>query len=173
LLSWFQSFFAEWTPANWISFATAVLSLFVAALNTRSANNRERLKNRREEFHRRVATPIEVALDDFRSAIDDLDDLRSVKPIELTHIEPIEKKIKGAQRKLSRALRVAAASGLCTSESWDLGSDEYDRCILAMEMLRASEPPARPSMIPHAIEPLEALEKLVRDQIHTELRKYT
>jgi hypothetical protein len=171
----FTPLFSNWTPANWIAFGTAICSLLLGYYNNRSAASRERLKNRREEFHRRVAMPIEQALDQFVSVIDDLHDLLGTElTLDFSLADPIERRARIAQRRLSRALRFAADSRLCSADGWDIGGEEYDEFVLRIDEARRSPTDdQRKGAIQSAVNALERHDILMRDKIRRELAHYT
>jgi hypothetical protein len=174
-LEFISPYLTGWTPANWIAFGTACCSLVLGVYNNRSTASRERLKNKREEFHRRVAVPIEQALDQFDSVIDDLHDLLGALTIfDVAAIEPIERRVKASQRKLSRGLRFAANSALCGTDGWNIGGPEYDEFVLGIENARVAQiEQDRRAAIEIAIGALERHNELIREKIRSELAHYT
>lgn len=164
--------FSGWTAANWIAFIAASISLTLGIYNNIAAANRERTKNEREEFHRRVATPLESLLSAFEDIQDQVLDLASEQDLNST-LEEIEQKAKAAQRKLSRGLRSASASRLCKTNDWaDLGSDAYDIFIEHLEFMRQAQI-AQPNHVDEAGAALERIAREVRDKIEAELIRYT
>jgi hypothetical protein len=172
IIEYLYPFVSGWTPANWIAFGTACASFALSIQNNRSAKKREREKNKREEFHRRAALPIETALEQFRTVIDELHDVHSSSG-KVADMDAVLRRSKVAQRKLSRELRYAASSSLCTSDGWNIGEAEYDRFIETLEVLRDAPDNQYASTLQDAIQALEDHDKVVREKITQELAQYT
>ncbi|HZS62885.1 MAG TPA: hypothetical protein VFA53_00070 [Xanthobacteraceae bacterium] len=175
LFSYVAPLFTNWTPANWIAFGTGAASFGLGIRNSRKAAKGERQKNKREEFHRRVATPIELALSQFGSINDDLYDLRDGSSLaDATAIDAIEKRSKRAQRKLSKELRWAANSNLCGIVGWDIGAAEYDELIEHLDGMRNAQTFAEQAQeIDGALSALDRHDRLIREKIRSELAEYT
>jgi hypothetical protein len=173
LPAWLTGMFSDWSAANWIAVSAAALSLLVAGYNNRSATKRERAKNRREDFHRRVAEPIERALEAFGDVCEELHTLGLSDKVGREAFDEIQTMAGKAQRKLSAGLRRASQSVLCSSGGWgSLGADEYDTFVVALDRLRSVEELDRRPTVQQAIEALDAQDSLVRSRIEVELTAY-
>lgn len=161
-----------WNPANTLALLASFVALCLGIYNNVAAQRRERFKNEREEFHRRVATQIEGALSDFDAVLDLVQDLAPSQNL-VNAIDAIEKKSQTAQRKLSRSLRRASASQLCQNQGWaDLGSQGYDDLITSLDDMRSGGifDTALATLCSDAI---EAIVADVRQRVETELRRFT
>jgi hypothetical protein len=170
-------FFGTWTPANWIAFLAGGGSLAWNIISGNISGRREKKKNKREEFDRRIARPIEVALEGLWQLHEQVEQLRNQR-----NQDNIEKMFgdlavlrSSVNRSLSRALRRACNSEMCSGDDWDrLGSAEIDRMA---EYLDAAETTVdlsdREECLVLAVRQVELIERAVRDRIEAELSKYT
>jgi hypothetical protein len=161
----------DWTAEHWPGGA-AIISLVLGVSNRVSASRADRKKNKREEFHRRVATRIENALEQFRTIADGLHDCKLTgKPVE---VDTVLFAAQTAQRKLSREMRLASDCGMCSSHGWEgVGNADYDRFMEHLEMLRLASAGEYSSVLSKAIAALEAQDAAVYARINEELRRYT
>ena len=165
--------FGDWNAANWVSLGAAFLSLGIAIYNNRVASGRERQKTRREEFNRRIAAPIELALEDFGSVGDELHAMKLSAELAGDALDRIQRSSGLAQRKLSARLRRAATSQMCVSNGWDtLGGAEYDEFVAAVDALRVVTGDGRQAVFQQALDALEQQDRLIRLKIDDELAKY-
>lgn len=158
---------STWTPVAIAAFGSLALGIY----NFFVGERRERGKVRREEFNRRVSTPIEAAVSDFRKAEDVL--VESTIPISVDDIDAAAKAARSGQRQLSRVLKYAASSQFCSGPDFaNIGNDEFDAFIESLEMLRIS---TAENQERHRDAAVSAAVRLV-DQVHraidAELGKY-
>ncbi len=171
---------ANWTATNWIAFGAivsssvlSIISLLVSIYNNVVATRRERLKNRREEFHRRIATPLEQSLDSFLTMQDDIHGMLSASTVTEGEIEQVQLKAAATQRRLSRLLRFASESSMCDSLGWNLASDEYDLLVGALETARTASGVTRTHALKDAANAVERQDSTIRRKIEQELADYT
>ena len=166
LLSVFEAF----DRANWIAFCTASLGVGLSLTNLIIGGQRQRRNNRREEFHRRVAVPIESVLDDFSSLQNDVQALPLEGELVGEAVESLMGKATSSQSRLSQKLRLASSSAWCASDGWNVGENEYDDFTQAIVDFRAtpsSEPRNR------AAAALVHHEEAIRKRIDRELVAHT
>jgi hypothetical protein len=164
--------FENWTPANWIAFGTGAGSFLLGVRNARRTAKGEREKNKREEFHRRVAMPIEGALELFRSVTEELHDAHDASG-KIADIDALLKRARAAQRRLSQTLRLAGNSPHCSDTGWDVGNDEYDRFVGAIDQLRTVPDDQYAAVLLTAIAALSQQNAVVVAKIDNELSRYT
>lgn len=169
--------FESWTPANWIAFSTGAGAIVWNAINSKIGGRREKNNNKREEFDRRVARQIEVALDALWQLREQIEQMRHQRNQDVLNGQFQELAISRSRvnSTLSRALRRASDSEMCSGEDWDnLGSAEFDRVA---EYLDGSESAASPQdkdeLMVLACRQIEAIDEKVRARIEKELSSYT
>ncbi len=168
--------FDSWTPANWIAFATGAGAICWNAVSSLISGRREKNKNKREEFDRRVARQIESALDDLWKLREQIEQLRNQRNEDVvrTQFEQLAISKASVSRTLSRALRRACDSEMCGGDDWDrLGSAELDRLAEFLDQAESAEQRHRDGALILAARQIEAIDEKIRDRIEEELSKYT
>jgi hypothetical protein len=169
---YWRSIYDSWLPANWIAVAAAALSFLMSLYALVLSGRRERKKNRREEFHRRIASPIENALGDFAKIGDTLERLRIVGAASPEQLDELLIEAKIQQRKLSTGLRRASDSKACSSKGWDLGSQDYDDFIDAIETARLSPDDLNRDALSKALGAIERQNDAIARRIEAEFGAY-
>ncbi|WP_137045492.1 hypothetical protein [Pseudolabrys sp. FHR47] len=172
-----KEFLSTWTAANWIAFGIGASSLIWNMVNAIISSLRDKKKNRREEFDRRVARPIEVALDEFMKLLDKIEQLRAQRDAGAISEQFLELNASksAANRALSRALRRASDSQMCGGDDWDgIGNNEFDNLSEALDAAeRSALAKDREECLVVAIRQVELVDQAVRKKIEVELLKYT
>lgn len=169
MCEWLASFSQWFTPTAASSLIGALVGFWV---NHLAALWRDKAKNKREEFYRRITAPIDDTLKKFDAIADKLSDFQF--PEDRNALMDIGKCASVLQQGLSRHLRRASESILCRGSHWqDLGLESYDDFVGSLERcIAAKNDDEFRDALADTIHALECQRRDIVNGIESELQKY-